>query len=160
MDRLELSSYWNPFTKQVRWRSWGFWETSAIEWICIIQILNLAIKCHLHMFTFIGKFSLRRSAPCYLIYFSYQINLPKLRMRFRWNRYSPGRREKCVPLQFLNSYIFFSVSLKFAACYITVQWGEFSVNNATLYLHIFLAFLLLLFIDKNMHLSFSFLFSD
>lgn len=82
MDRLELSSNWNPFTKQVRWRSWGFWETSAIEWICIIQILNLAIKCHLHMFTFIGKFSLRRSAPCYLIYFSYQINLPKLRMRF------------------------------------------------------------------------------
>ena len=37
--------------------------------------------------------------------------------------------------QFLITYIF-SVSPKFRACYITGQWGEFTVKNATLYLNI------------------------
>ena len=35
--------------------------------------------------------------------------------------------------QLLITYIF-SVSLKFQACYITGQWGEFTVKNATFYL--------------------------
>ena len=37
--------------------------------------------------------------------------------------------------QFLITYTF-SVSLKFLACYITGQWGELIVKNATLCLHI------------------------
>ena len=37
--------------------------------------------------------------------------------------------------QFLITYIF-SVSVKSRACYITGQWGEFTVKNATLYLHL------------------------
>ena len=31
-----------------------------------------------------------------------------------------------------NPLFFFSVSLKFQACYITVQWGDFTVKNGTL----------------------------
>ena len=38
--------------------------------------------------------------------------------------------------QFLITCVF-SVSLKFRACYITGQWGEFTVKNATLCLHMF-----------------------
>ena len=37
--------------------------------------------------------------------------------------------------QFLITYIF-SLSLKFRTFYITGQWGDFTVKNATLYLHI------------------------
>ena len=33
-----------------------------------------------------------------------------------------------------STYIF-SISLKFGACYVTGQWGEFRVKNATLCLH-------------------------
>ena len=41
--------------------------------------------------------------------------------------------------QILINFIF-SVSLKFQACYITSQWGEFSVKNALLRLHIHAVF--------------------
>ena len=58
--------------------------------------------------------------------------------------------------QFLITYIF-SVSLKFRACYITGQWGEFRVKNSTLCLYLrFWHFFL--FLSKNLFLSFSFLF--
>ena len=52
------------------------------------------------------------------------------------------------------SPIFLFVSLKFRACYITGEWGEVRVKNATLYLHIpfwlFLLLLLLLFSFKTL----------
>ena len=52
---------------------------------------------------------------------------------------------ECVPMTVVIPYIF-SVSLKFGAQYITVQWSELRIKNVTLYLHIFLSiFLLLLF---------------
>ena len=38
--------------------------------------------------------------------------------------------DKTMPL------LYFSVSLKFGACYITGQWGEFRVKNATLCFHL------------------------
>ena len=46
-------------------------------------------------------------------------------------------RQKIKYLENKNriTYIF-SISLKLWACYITGQWGEFIVENATLYLHI------------------------
>ena len=34
------------------------------------------------------------------------------------------------------TYIF-SLSLKFGACYMTVQWSEFRVKNVTIYFHIY-----------------------
>ena len=37
------------------------------------------------------------------------------------------------PVPVNPSFKFFSVSLKFRACYITGQWGEFTVKNASLY---------------------------
>ena len=59
----------------------------------------------------------------------------------------------------------FSVFLKFRACYITGQWGEFTASNATLYLHMlswyffFVCFFVcLFFIKKLVFLSFLFLF--
>ena len=49
--------------------------------------------------------------------------------------------------------------MKFEACYMTCQWGEFRVKNATLSVHIlFLAFFLLLFIKMFVFLSFPFSF--
>ena len=49
--------------------------------------------------------------------------------------------------QFLIIYIF-SVSLKFRAYYITGQWREFSINNATLCLHILYDIFFLPFIKR------------
>ena len=73
-------------------------------------------------------------------------HLETIRSVFRW--------------QFLITFIF-SVSLQLRVYYIKDQWGEFTVKNATLYSHIpFLAYFLLLFIKKNVLLSFSFLFFD
>ena len=60
--------------------------------------------------------------------------------------------------QFLSTYIF-SVFLKFRACCITGQWGDFTVKNATLYLHmLFWRFFVFFFIKKFVFLSLSFLF--
>ena len=42
---------------------------------------------------------------------------------------------ECVPLTILI-YFIVSLSLKFGACYITGQWSEFKVTNATLCLYI------------------------
>ena len=49
--------------------------------------------------------------------------------------------------QVLITYIF-SVFLKFWTCYITVQWRDFTGNNATLYLHILSWRFLMFFIEK------------
>ena len=38
--------------------------------------------------------------------------------------------DKMIPL------LYFSVSLNFGVCYITVQWGEFTTKNATLCFHL------------------------
>ena len=43
--------------------------------------------------------------------------------------------EDCVPLTISHHLYFLHIS-KFRACYITGQWGEFTVKNATLHLHI------------------------
>ena len=42
---------------------------------------------------------------------------------------------ECIRLTKWHHYIFF-VYLKFGACYITGQWGDFRVKNATIRLHI------------------------
>ena len=57
------------------------------------------------------------------------------------------RTKDCVPLTILITYIF-SASLKFRACYITGQWDELTVNNATLNLHMLSLYFLLFFIKK------------
>ena len=62
--------------------------------------------------------------------------------------------------KFLTTYIF-SVSLKFRVCYITRQWGKFTVKNATLYLQyiyfhgIYFLVICCCFSSKNLFLSFS-----
>ena len=71
------------------------------------------------------------------------------------SRGSSGVRS-VIHRQFLITYIFF-VSLKFRECFTTDQWGKFTVQSATFYLHIFSWILLLFFIRKLMFLSFSFL---
>ena len=48
-----------------------------------------------------------------------------------------------VPLTYI-----FSVSLKFGACYITGQWGQFRVNNATSYFRIFFGIFVVVFHQK------------
>ena len=53
--------------------------------------------------------------------------------------------------------VFHSVSLKFWACYITGQWGEFRVKNATSCLHILFWHFFVVFIKKFVFLSFSLL---
>ena len=68
--------------------------------------------------------------------------------------------ESVLDWQFLITYIFF-VFLKFAACYIMGQWGEFRVKNATVDLNILfwlLFFLLLFFIRKLGFCHFCFFF--
>ena len=50
--------------------------------------------------------------------------------------------------QFLATYIFY-VSLKFRACYITGQWDEFTLKNASLYLHVLSCFFFCCFLSKK-----------
>ena len=92
-----------------------------------------------------------------------QINVPLL--IFKTNHYDiKGFNRRITQVdtrsmfhwQFLITYIFF-VSLKFRACYITGQCGEFTVKNATLYLLILSWYFLLFFFKKLVLLSFSFL---
>ena len=50
--------------------------------------------------------------------------------------------------RFFITYIF-SVSLKFRVCYTMDKWGEFTVKNATLFLHMLSWHFLLFFIQKS-----------
>ena len=61
--------------------------------------------------------------------------------------------------QFHITY-FFSVPLKFWACYIAVQWGDFKVKNVTLCLHILSWHSFLVFSPKNCFCNFHFFFGD
>ena len=54
---------------------------------------------------------------------------------------------ECVRLTKWHQYIS-SVSLKFRACYITGQWGEFRVKNATICLHILFWYFFVVFHHK------------
>ena len=60
--------------------------------------------------------------------------------------------DKIIPLQY------FSVFLKFWACYVMGQWGEFEIKNATLCLHLLFWHLLLFLMIPFVFLSFLFLF--
>ena len=55
--------------------------------------------------------------------------------------------------QFLITYVF-SVSLKFGACCITGQWGEFKVSNAILCLHILFWYFFVFFHQKIVFIIF------
>ena len=59
--------------------------------------------------------------------------------------------------QLFITYIF-SVSLKFQACYITGQWGEFTVKNATLHVLILFWHFFLFLIKKLCFFRFHFFF--
>ena len=61
--------------------------------------------------------------------------------------------------QLFITYIF-SVSLKFQACYITGQWGEFTVKNATLHVLILFWHFFLFLIKKLCFFRFHFFFFD
>ena len=56
--------------------------------------------------------------------------------------------EECAS-SIISFHVYFSVSLKFRACHVTGQWGEFRVENATLCLHIlFGVFFVVVFNEK------------
>ena len=70
-----------------------------------------------------------------------------------------NRQKSVFHRKFLIIYIV-SVSLRFGACYITSQWGDFRIKHAPLCFHILFGIFLLFFDIEFVLLSFSFLFSQ
>ena len=53
----------------------------------------------------------------------------------------------------ISFHLYFSVSLKFGACYITGQWTEFRTKTATLCLYLFFWYFFCYFSTKNLFLN-------
>ena len=67
--------------------------------------------------------------------------------------------KECVPVTIIY-YLYFLCISKFQACYITGQWGEFTVKNATLHVLILSWHFFLFLIKKLCFFHFHFVFDE